>query len=187
MEQTPHSPDREQHAARVGEPSPFEALVFLIADERFALLLADVIEVQRAVAIRPLPHAPAIVEGIIDVRGELVPVLDLRARFGLPPRALDPSEHLIVAQAGVPGTMPAGGRRRVAVRVDQALGIEQLEVTTTDRAENLSRDLRYVAGVASTPDGLVLIHDLQAFLAQTEALELDRALEAAAAAAESGG
>ena len=60
-----------------------EALLFELAAQRFAVALGDVIEVVRAVAIRRLPSAPAITLGIIDVRGEIIPVLDVRARFGL--------------------------------------------------------------------------------------------------------
>jgi purine-binding chemotaxis protein CheW len=154
-------------SGHAGERRALDALVFELAAERYALPLADVVCVLRAVAIRALPRAPAIVEGIFDLRGELVPVLDMRARFRLPSKALEPSEHLIVAQVGT---------RRVALRADQALAFERLEAVATEQASNLPRGVGYVAGVASTEAGLVLIHDLRAFLSEAEALELDRAL-----------
>jgi purine-binding chemotaxis protein CheW len=144
-----------------------ETLVFTLAAERFALPLRDVHEVVRAVAIRSLPQAPAVIEGIIDLRGELVPVFDLRARFRLPPKPLAPEDHLLVAQAGA---------RKVALRVDQALALERLASVSTEREPNLPRDLGLLAGVARSDDGLVLIHDLRAFLNEAEALELDHAL-----------
>ena len=155
------------HAAARGA---LDALVFELAAERFALPMADVVEVLRAVAIRALPHAPAIIEGIFDLRGELVPVLDMRARFRLASKLLDPSEHLIVAQAGP---------RKVALRADRALALERLQVVVPEQAANLPRGVGYVAGVASTDDGLVLIHDLRAFLSEAETLELERAIESA--------
>jgi purine-binding chemotaxis protein CheW len=155
-----------------------ESLVFMLAAERFALPLRDVHQVLRAVAIRSLPQAPEIVEGLIDLRGELVPVLDLRARFALSKKALAPSDHLLIAQAGA---------RKVALRVDQALGLERLTSVDPERAPNLPRGLGLVAGVASTADGLVLIHDLRAFLSEAEALELDHALHEAATGARGDG
>jgi len=162
-----------QLSGRAVDRRPLEALVFELAAERYALPLADVVLVLRAVAIRALPHAPPIVEGIFDLRGELIPVLDMRARFRLPAKLLDPGEHLIVAQVGA---------RRVALRADQALALEQLEAVAIEQASNLPRGVGYVAGVASTEGGLVLIHDLRAFLSEAETLELDHALRAASSA-----
>jgi CheW-like domain len=77
-----------------------EILVFEISGLRFALLASDVRELTRAVAIVPLPRAPRIVEGIINVRGSLVPVLDIRRRFHLAQRAASHMDHLILAWAG---------------------------------------------------------------------------------------
>jgi purine-binding chemotaxis protein CheW len=167
----PESATSGRAAERAAERRSLEALVFELAAERYALPLADVAMVLRAVAIRALPAAPAIVEGVFDLRGELVPVLDMRARFRLPHKPLDPGEHLIVAQVGT---------RRVALRADQALALERLDVVAIEAAGNLPRGVGYVAGVASTDGGMVLIHDLRAFLSEAESLELERALQAAA-------
>lgn len=63
------------------------------------------------VAISPLPGAPPVVEGVVNVRGKVVPVFDLRGRFGLPPPPADPGQHLIIL---------SGSPRTAAVRVDAA-------------------------------------------------------------------
>lgn len=141
------------------------ALVFRIDDQRYALPAEDVAEVLAAVTIARLPKAPAVVEGIIDLRGRLVPVLDLRARFRHPPRALDLSDRLVVARA-------AG--RLVALRVDEAIGLEPMgQVRALD---GLVPRAGYVAGVARLDDGLVLVHDLATFLTEAESEAIDRAL-----------
>ena len=57
-----------------------DILIFKLGDARFGLPAADVRELHRAVAMVALPKAPPIVEGIISVRGRIVPVLDIRAR-----------------------------------------------------------------------------------------------------------
>lgn len=130
-----------------------------IESQRYAVPIRDVVEVLRAVAITPLPAAPAIVEGVIDVRGEILPVLDLRARFGLPPRPLDPSQHFVIARAG---------QRRVVIRVDEAAGVSRVDDSDVEPIARVVAGTRHVAGVAKTADGMVLIHDLAAFLTQAE-------------------
>jgi purine-binding chemotaxis protein CheW len=144
--------------------------LFEVSGERFAIRMCDVIEVVRAVAIRTLPTAPAITLGIIDVRGEVIPVLDVRARFGAPSKPVELSDQFILAHAGP---------RRVGLHVDQALGLETLTVLAVEDAPNLPSALEQVAGVAATDRGLVLIHDLRSFLSQAEARALDAALESA--------
>ncbi|MGH7435187.1 MAG: chemotaxis protein CheW, partial [Polyangiaceae bacterium] len=74
-------------------------LLFEVGGRRYGLLAAEVRELVRAVTIHPLPRAPAIVEGLVNVRGRIVPVLDIRSRFRIPLRPLAPSDHLILAQA----------------------------------------------------------------------------------------
>jgi len=138
-----------------------DVLVFELAGQRYGLAARTVRELHRAVSITPLPHAPAVVEGVIDIRGAIVPVYDLRARFGLPRCAVDPSHHLIVATVN---------GRAVALRVDRAL--ELVRAALGD-----APDVELFAGVATLGDGLVLVHDLERFLSRAEATALDRALE----------
>jgi purine-binding chemotaxis protein CheW len=156
---------------------PPELLVFEVGGQRFGLPAADVREVLRAVTLTPLPHAPALVEGVINVRGTLVPVLDIRARFRLPPKPLDHTDHLIVARA-------AG--RLVALRVDRALELARPDAAAVERAEAVVPGVVYVAHLAKLPDGIVLIHDLNTFLSHAEAAALAEALSAADAPPEEG-
>src|SRR5687767_15718888 len=113
------------------------------------------------VAISLLPGAPEIVEGVVNVRGTIVPVFDLRGRFALPPRPIEPGQHLVIL-----GT----GSRTVAVRVDAAedfISIPDSEITgaSTLAASALGAEsTRHVAGVAATADGTTIIYDLSAFL-----------------------
>ena len=147
--------------------TPREVLLFTLEAQRYALPLEDVRELVRAVRLTPLPRAPAVVEGLLNLRGELLPVLDVRRRFRLPTRRLSPSDHLIVAQAGA---------RRFALRVDRAEGLLALEPGQLDPSPRELPGVGYVAGALKLPDGLVLLHDLRTFLSQAEALELEEAL-----------
>jgi purine-binding chemotaxis protein CheW len=152
----------------------YEVLVFALDDQRYALWAGEVRELLRAVAIVPLPGAPGVVEGVIDLRGQIVPVLDVRRRFGLPAREVDPADHLIIA---------AVASRLVAIRVDHALDLLPLDVATLEEVSPLAAGTAHVAGVARLRDGLALIHDLETFFSAGETAALDRALAAAAVGA----
>jgi purine-binding chemotaxis protein CheW len=148
-------------------PPPREVLLFLLEGQRYALPVEDVRELVRAVRLTPLPRAPGVVEGLLNLRGELLPVLDMRRRFRLPARPLASSDHLVVAQAGP---------RRVALRVDRAESLLSLEAEQLDVSPRELPGVGYVAGALKLPDGLVLLHDLRTFLSEAEALELEEAL-----------
>jgi purine-binding chemotaxis protein CheW len=146
---------------------PREVLLFTLEGQRYALPVEDVRELTRAVRLTPLPRAPAVVEGLLDLRGELLPVLDMRRRFRLPARRLSATDHFVVAQAGP---------RRVALRVDHAEGLLSLEPGLLDETPRELPGVGYVAGALKLPDGLVLLHDLRTFLSEAEALTLEEAL-----------
>jgi purine-binding chemotaxis protein CheW len=148
-------------------------LVCALDELRVGWPVATVREIVRAVTITPLPTAPAVVEGVVDVRGTLVPVLDLRARFGLPSRELSPDEHLVLIAAGT---------RTVACRVSHATSIVDLPGGELRPPSGLAAGAQGVAGVAADEDGLVIVYDADAFLAESELIALGHALDAAASA-----
>ena len=121
----------------------------------------------RAVSIAPLPKSPPIVEGVINVRGTLVPVLDIRQRFGLPSSPVSPSDHLILAEAG---------GRTVALRVDRAHELIPVAPHDIIPADITVPGAGMVSGLARLPDGVLVIHDLERFLSLDEAKATDKAL-----------
>jgi len=144
-----------------------DVLVFEVGGQRYGLPSSGVKELARAVTVVRLPKAPPIVEGVIDVRGAVVPVLDIRGRFRLAAKPLEPTDHLVLAWAGT---------RLVALRVDRALDFVRLAADTVEDAKRVAPGVEYVAGVAKLPGGLVLIHDLRTFLSEAEAAALGEAL-----------
>lgn len=147
-----------------------DTLVFQLAGQRFGIAAHDVVELLPAVSVTPLPRAPEIVEGVINVRGLVVPVLDIRSRFGLPGRPVRHTDHYVVAKAG---------KRVVAVRADRAVDLLQVPPEALVDATEAVPASPYIKGVAKLPDGMVLLHDLHAFLTSAEEASLDRALEEA--------
>ena len=146
-----------------------EILIFGVGARHYGLPLAHVREIVRAAAFTPLPKAPAIIEGVVDLRGRIVPLLDIRTRFGLPAKPVEPSDHLVIAQAG---------ERIVAIRADRAAGLARIPTREIFAAEEVSPAVNYVAGIAALADGVLVIHDLKTFLSRAESQSLDEALSA---------
>lgn len=144
-------------------------LLFDLDHQRFGLPIADVREVVRAVSFAVLPKAPKIVEGVVNFRGAAIAILDIRTRFRLPPRPIQPSDHLVIATAGL---------RTVAIRVDRVVDMVSLpEEGAIEAMENVTPHSDYISGIAKLPDRTVLIHDLAQFLSGAEAANLDEAVE----------
>jgi len=124
-------------------------LVFEIDGQRHGLFAADVVTVSRAVTIAHMPSAPAGIEGYVEYRGRLVPVVDLRSRLGLEPKVVDETEHLIVAR---------GGKRLLAARTDRAIALVRVEASRLEPCPELTT--AGVTAVARLPEGPVFVHDL---------------------------
>ena len=148
-----------------------KVLTFSIADLRVGVDIADVVEAVRAVEITPLPGAPGVVEGLIDFRGTVAPVFDMRARLLGSHTDIVPDDRLILARA-------AG--RLVALHVDAVNELVDVDAESVQSAT--SAKLPHIAGVATLPDGLLLIHDLATFLSAAERDTLDAALDGAGVA-----
>lgn len=140
---------------------------FQLDEQRYALPLAAVERIARAVEITPLPKAPPIVVGIINFGGRIVPVINLRRRFRLPAQDIELHDQLIVGQAG---------RRTVAMVVDEVSGVVERPETDVIAAPEILPGLEYIQGVARLPDAMILIHDLDRLLSLEEEAALDEAL-----------
>lgn len=143
-----------------------------------AVPAAEVVEVHRAVEVTALPGAPEAIAGVVDVRGELVAVLNLRRRFGVPAGAVTPTDALVMVH--VRG-------RSVLLLVDEARSVESVPAARLRDALELLPGGRYLRDVAATPTGPLVISDLGSFLSSDELVDLEAALRELGAAASSGG
>jgi purine-binding chemotaxis protein CheW len=145
-------------------------VVFTLAQQRYALPLSAVDRVVRMVAITPLPHAPDIVLGVVNFQGKIIPVINVRRRFGLPEQEIALSDQLVMAHTA---------RRAVALLVDAVQDVCACAAQNQIEAKHILPGLEYVTGAVKLTDGLILIHDLDTFLSLEEEDTLDRALEIA--------
>ena len=146
-----------------------ELLVFDVGGRTFGLPSNEIVELVRAVAIASLPEGPRAVSGVINLRGRVVPVFDLRVRFGASSPPIEPSDHFIVARAR---------GRIVAIRADRVEKLSTIDRDDVVHAERIVSGTSYIAGIAAVDGGIVVIHDLDAFLSETEEATIDRALGA---------
>lgn len=150
-------------------PAPGAELISVrIADQAYAVDIMAVREIRGWSAATPLPHAPPHVLGMMNLRGAILPVIDLGARLGLGPAAPNASSLAVVAQIG---------EAQMGLAVDAVSDIltvtEGLIQPAPDVGSETSR--AFVAGVMTTDAGIVSVLALDAILPQD--------LQAAAAAA----
>jgi len=144
-----------------------QLVAFNLDDQCYALPLSTVERVIRAIEITPLPKAPEIVLGVINIQGEIMPVVNVRKRFRLPGQEIDLGNHFIIGHTI---------RRTVVLVVDGVTAIVERSEEDVIAAQTILPGLEYVEGVAKLEDGLLLIHDLNTFLSLEEEGTLDKAM-----------
>ena len=134
-----------------------EALIFEVAGQSLALPLTNVREVLQPGIPLPMPRAPFGCLGLLDVRGERLPFLDLAVMLGQTPRRTleDILEELVHSQALV----LIQGKSVVALLVDRVLEVGTIleEVAPNDASEVLGRAAMLVQGTAECPDRRALL------------------------------
>jgi purine-binding chemotaxis protein CheW len=145
-------------------------LVFSLEGQGYALYLRVVERIERSVEVTPVPKAPDIVSGVVNVRGQIIPVVNIRRRFRLPESETRLGDHLILAQTR---------SRTVGFLADSVRGVVKQPKGSVIAAQRIIPGLEYVEGVAKLEDGIVLIHDLDKFLSMEEERDLHVALKSA--------
>ncbi|MBI4390574.1 MAG: purine-binding chemotaxis protein CheW [candidate division NC10 bacterium] len=143
-------------------------VVFALDGQRYALPVPATERVLPMAAVSVLPKAPAVALGVINLHGQILPVLDIRRRFQLPAYDYGPTAHLLVARTA---------RRTVAFPVDEVLGVREVPTGAVASPEAVLPGIGHVAGIVSLTDGVLFIQDLDAFLSLDEERVLTEALE----------
>ena len=150
-----------------GQGSVLQLVVFELHGQRYGLPVTLVDRVLPMVSVSSLPQAPAITLGVINLHGQILPVLDLRRRFGLPPREYGLAARLLVVRTS---------RRVLALPVDEVLGVREVATEAVTPPQAVLPGIEHVAGIVALADGLLFIHDLEACLSLEEDRQLTEAL-----------
>ncbi|MHB2025074.1 MAG: chemotaxis protein CheW [Elusimicrobiota bacterium] len=149
---------------------PHFLVVFSLDDQKYALPLSRVERIFRAAQPSPLPKAPEIVIGLLNIRGRIIPVVDPRIRLRLPKREIGPSDHFIIAHTS---------KRTIVITADAVLGVTERFPQELIPTKDILEGLDYVEGVIKLKDGLILINDIDRFLSLNEEKSLEMALDGA--------
>ncbi len=143
-----------------------QLISFTVGEVEYGMELLRVKEVIRVGAITRMPRAPVFLKGVINLRGEIIPVIDLGERFGLPPRANSETTRLIVAEIG---------EKSVGLLVDGVSHVMRIALDEID-SEPVWRDWltrTFVSGVARVDDRLVVLLDMDGLLSADELADMD--------------
>lgn len=140
-------------------------VTFRLADEIYGINVMQVQEVLRVSEIAPVPGAPHYVLGIINLRGNVVTVIDTRIRLGLPTAELTDATRIVIIE---------GAKHVVGILVDCVAEVVDLNMSELESAPNVGNDdsARYIQGVASHGDELLILVDLNKLLTDGEWDEL---------------
>src|SRR4051794_35489398 len=146
-----------------------QLVVFELGAELYGVEIARVHEIIRLQTVTRVPRAPAFVEGVINLRGKVIPVVDLRRRFGLPSAEHTRSSRIVVVEIG---------DQVVGIVVDGVSEVLRVNNATIEPPSPVVAGVEsdYLHGIAKLPDRLVILLNLDRVLARDER----RALEVAA-------
>lgn len=155
-----------------GAPAPIsQYLSFLLAGEEYAVEILRVREIRGWEGATPIPNAPPFVKGMINLRGAIVPIIDLRERFELPHEPYGPTNVVIVLQVGT------GERTRtMGLVVDAVSEVHDVPegglCPKPDLGEGV--DSAYVMGIATIGSSMVIVLDVDELLGRTALGETQR-------------
>lgn len=147
---------------------PKSLVVFILGEERYGLFLSSVEKIVQLVHISPLPKAPDVILGIINVQGKIIPVFDMHKRFSIPKKESQLSDQLIIAHTN---------KRQIALKVDKVLDVITQPEEAIVASEKVLPQMEYIEGVAKLESGLILIHNLDQFLSLYEEEALQEAMK----------
>jgi len=140
-------------------------VTFRLADETYGINVMQVQEVLRVSEIAPVPGAPHYVLGIINLRGNVVTVIDTRIRLGLATAEVTDSTRIVIIETA---------RHVVGILVDCVAEVVDVATSEVESAPNVGSDesANYIQGVASRDNELLILVDLNKLLTDEEWDEL---------------
>jgi purine-binding chemotaxis protein CheW len=141
-------------------------LTFAIADEHFGVEILKVIEIIGVMQFTRVPRCPPYMKGVINLRGKIIPVVDLRMKFGLPEIPYDEKTCTIITKVRV-----GEGDIAIGMIVDTVLEVVNFEPQQIENAPDfgVNLDSRFILGMGKVQDGRVtILVDISQVFSDTE-------------------
>ena len=139
---------------------------FNIGQEEFGLSIQSIQEINRMVEITRVPNSPEFVSGVINLRGKVIPIINLRKRFGFPPKESDRNTRIIVVELG---------EMVVGFIVDAVSEVLRIPKNITEPPPSIIAGIgsEYITSVAKLENRLLILLDLERILLEKEKRQLD--------------
>ncbi len=144
-----------------------QVVSFRLGSEEYGVDISQVQEIIRMVEITHVPRAPRFMEGVINLRGQLIPIIDLRTRFGMSRIDATKSTRIIVTEIG---------SKRVGIVVDSVSEVLNIPIENVEDAPEMIAGVgtEYIQGVGKMDERLIIMLDLTMVISGDEKRELDQ-------------
>ncbi|WP_456434221.1 chemotaxis protein CheW [Thermosulfuriphilus sp.] len=144
-----------------------QLVTFFLGEEEYGFPITQIQEINRLGEISRVPKTPSFVEGVTNLRGEVIPVIDLRKRFEIPARELDDRTRLIIVHI-------SGQKAGLIVDwVNEVTRLPKESITSPPTMLSCQIDLRFISGIAQREDGqIIIILDVNEILSPEEQKDL---------------
>ena len=141
-------------------------VTFKLQEETYGINVMQVQEVLRYTDIAPVPGAPEYVMGIINLRGNVVTVIDTRARFGLPPSEVTDNSRIVIIESE---------RQVIGIMVDSVAEVVYLRQSEIETAPNVGNEesAKFIQGVCNKNGELLILVELDKMMTEEEWSELE--------------
>ena len=139
---------------------------FKIEKEEFGIDILKVQEINKLVQITKVPNAPHFVDGVVNLRGRIIPIIDLRTRLGLPKKEHNKDTRIIVIELN---------NNTIGFIVDAVSEVLRISSDIIEPPPTISKgiDSDYITSVAKLDDRLLILLDLEKLLSQEEVEEVE--------------
>jgi purine-binding chemotaxis protein CheW len=140
-------------------------LTFALGEEEFGIGILRVKEIIGMMPFTPIPRTPEFVKGVINLRGKVIPVLDLRLKFGMPPTEYDDRTCIVVVEvSNDEGKMAVG---LVVDKVNEVSNVKEEDVEETP-SFGVSLDTAYIRGMAKFQGTVKILLDIDRVITDEE-------------------
>ncbi|MEM0913525.1 MAG: chemotaxis protein CheW [Planctomycetota bacterium] len=150
-----------------------QLVTFVIGDEEYAVPILAVQEINRMLQITRVPQSPPYVEGVINLRGKIIPVINLRGRFGMSALEDNADTRIIVVEVS---------DRVIGFTVDRVNEVLRIDADIVDNAPQMASgvDSEYIQGVGKLEDRLLILLSLDKLFSAEQLDEAESIAQAAA-------